>query len=291
MKLVDIEVDHNKLAKGSKEKEIIESVETCRATTAQLVEEERYIDSLERTVEALRTLRDFSNYENHEFQALLVGLLFDLAEIHFLLKDYKQAEKEIEVIFKVVEKLIKEDAERFGKYHILAMDLSTRILRSRRKTMDLLVKQQLVADQLYEKVNSGVVAATDKLVDSLRNVAQLLASTGDYRGAMKFYAEAIKLSKRRAGRVTEREVAMTIEMAKIMNRISNMRPRAVRLLNVILPHAISLGATELEENALALLEIIGKEETQESTWKNFLHKIKIPFNKKNKKENEENNAQ
>lgn len=286
MKLVEIEVDHNKVPAGSKEREIMESVEGCRSTAEQLVAEERYIDALERTVEGLKTLREFNDFENHEFQSMLVGLLFDLAEIHFLLKDYKQAEKEIEVIFKVVEKLIKEDAERFGKYHILAMDLSTRVLRSRRKTMDLLVKQQIVAGQLYEKVNSGVVAATDKLVDSLRNVAQLLASTGDYRGAMKFYAEAIKLSKRRAGRVTEREVEMTIEMAKIMNRISNMRPRAVRLLNVILPHAIALGAIKLEENALALLEIIGKEENQESMWKTLLHKIKVPFSKKSKKEEE-----
>lgn len=284
MEQIKMNVDLTKLPKGSNDRKIIEEVEAIRKTAFDLAAENRNIDALERTVAALKALREFSSFEDTEFQATLIALLFDLAEVHFLLKDYRQAEKEIEVLFRMIEKLIKIDAERFGEYHILAMDLSTRVLRSRKKAMDLLVKQQINAGQLYEKVNSGVVAATDKLVDSLRNVAQLLASTGNYRGAMKFYAEAIKLSKRRAGRVTEKEVTMTIEMAKIMNRISNMRPRAVRLLNVIIPHAISLGAIQLEEDALALLEIIGTQNSDESSWKNLLRKITFTRKPKNSEE-------
>lgn len=284
MEQIKMNVDLTKLPKGSNDRKIIEEVEAIRKTAFDLAAENRNIDALERIVAALKALREFSSFEDTEFQAALIALLFDLAEVHFLLKDYRQAEKEIEVLFRMIEKLIKIDAERFGEYHILAMDLSTRVLRSRKKAMDLLVKQQINASQLYEKVNSGVVAATDKLVDSLRNVAQLLASTGDYRGAMKFYAEAIKLSKRRAGRVTEKEVTMTIEMAKIMNRISNMRPRAVRLLNVIIPHAISLGAIQLEEDALALLEIIGTQNSDESSWKNLLRKITFTRKPKNSDE-------
>lgn len=61
--------------------------------------------------------------------------------------------------------------------------------------MELLVKQQINAGVLYDKVNAGVSAATDRLIESLRNVGELLASTGDYRAALKFYSEAIKLSK------------------------------------------------------------------------------------------------
>ena len=72
---------------------------------------------------------------------------------------------------------------------------------------------------------------------------------------MKFFAEAIKFSKRRTGRVTRKEVTMTIEMAETMMRIKQMRPRAKRLLEAVLPHAIALETIELEENILALLEI------------------------------------
>lgn len=281
---IEIPLDLKKIDKKSVDRHIIESTLSARTTAHELVEQERFIDALERTVDALRSLREFSDFDNTEFRALLVALIFDLSEIHYALKDYKQSEKELEWLFKVLNNLIKEDQERFGKYHILAMELSTRILRSRRKTMDLLVKHQMNAGALYEKVNAGVAAATDKLVDSLRNVGQLLASTGDYKAAMKFYAEAIKFSKKRAGKVTRKEVKMTIEMAEIMMRIRQMRPRAKRLLTAILPHAIALETIELEEEILALTEIIDADILQEPKWKAFLHKMSITGRKKKDKE-------
>lgn len=290
MIFIEIPVDRKKIEKKSKDAAIVEAVESCRKTAGQLVKDNRHIDALERVVEGLKELREFSTYEDTEFRALLAALLFDLAELHFELKDFKQSEKELEVLFKVLENLIRDDAERFGRYHILAMELSTRILRSRKKTLELLVKQQMNAGMLYEKVNSGVVAATDKLVDSLRNIGELLASTGDYRAALKFYSEAIKISKKRAGRVTRKEVKMTLEMARIMMRMRQMRPRAKRLLNAVLPHAIALETIELEEDILALMEIIDADVEHEPAWKMFMHKVQkiTPFKKsKDKKEDKE----
>ena len=237
--------------------------------------QEREMDAMQKTVEALRMMREFPDFNNVEFRALLVAVIFDLAEIHFALKDYKQSEKELDTLFKVLDNLVKYDESRFGKFHILAMELSTRIIRSRKKALDLLMKQQMNAGALYDKVNSGVVAATDKLVDSLRNVGQLLASTGDLKAALKFYAEAIKFSKKRTGRVTRKEVKMTIEMAEIMMRIRQMRPRAHRLLNAILPHAISLETIELEQEILTMIAMIDADKENESKWKNFFHQLTL----------------
>ncbi len=273
MTFLEIPVNPEKIKKNTKDEEIVNLVESCRKTAAELVNEDRRIDALERTVEGLKHLREFSDYESSEFRAMLVALLFDLSELHFELKDYKQSEKELEALFRVLENLLKEDGERFGKYHLLAMELSTRILRSRKKTMELLVKQQINTGVLYEKVNAGIVAATDKLVDSLRSVGELLASSGDYRGSLKFYSEAIKLSKRRSGRVTVKEIQMSVEMAKIMMRMRQMRPRARRLLDAVLPHAINLSAIELEEDILALQEIIDHDIEHEPIWKQFIHKV------------------
>ena len=73
--------------------------------------------------------------------------------------------------------------------------------------------------------------------------------------------------------MTRREVQMTIEMAKVMSRIRSMRPRAKRLLNAVLPHAIALETIELEEDILAMIEIIDKDMESESGWKAFLHKV------------------
>lgn len=291
---VDIKVNLKSFKKNPEELRVLEEALACRKTAESLVAEEKYIDALERTVEGLRTLRDFPDFENHEFRAVFLSLLFDLAEIHFLLKDYRQSEKELDVIFRTLESLMAADAERFGPVHILAMALSARILRSRKKTMELLVKHQIATSALYEKVNAGVAEATDKLVDSLRNVGELLAASGDYRAAMKFYAEAIRFSKKRAGRVTAKEVKLTIEMAEIMMRIRSMRPRARRLLNAIIPHAIALETVELEDNAMALLEIIDADIFHEPKWKTFLHKISQQARKtisKAKKESPEARAE
>ena len=153
------------------------------------------------------------------------------------------------------------------------MELSTRILRSRKKALDLLVKQQITTGSLYEKVNSGIAAATDKLVDSLCTTAQLLAATGDIRGALKFYAEAIKYSKKRTGRVTRKEVKMTVEMAEVMIRLRSMQPRAKRLLNAILPHAVALETVQLEQDIISLIDVIDANEEPETKWRVFLHKV------------------
>ncbi len=289
MSPLEINIELKKIDKKNGDRAIMEECLASRNTAHELMAESRFTDALERVVASLRTLREFSDFDNIEFRSLLMALLFDLAEVHFSLKDYKQSEKELEILFKVLDNLIKEDNERFAKYHILAMELSTRILRSRKKAMDLLVKQQINTGALYEKVNAGVAAATDKLVDSLRNAGQLLASAGDYKAAMKFYAEAIKFSKKRAGKVTRKEVKMTIEMAEIMMRIRHMRPRAKRLLNAILPHAIALETIELEEDILALVEVIDADVLHEAKWKTLLHKLSVSAKSKFKKNSDSKN--
>ncbi len=287
MKFIEIPVDLKSIDPKSKDYEVADAVITCRKTAEEMAAENRYMDAMERIVEGLRELRAFSDYSSREFRSLLIALLFDLSEIYYELKDYKQSEKELETLFKVLEDLVKEDAERFGRYHVMAMELSTRILRSRKKTLDLLVKQQQNAGALYDKVNSGVSAATDRLIESLRNVGELLAATGDYRASLKFYSEAIKLSKKRAGKVTRREIKMSIEMAKVMMRLSSMRPRAKRLLEAVLPHAIALETIELEEDILALIQVIESQAENDSAWKSFMLKVQKEVKKVGKEAKEE----
>lgn len=279
-----------KFEKDSKQSTILRDALALRNAAASLMEQNRYLDAMERTVDALRVLRDFPGYENEEFRAVLVSLLFDLAEIHFTLKNYKQSEKELDALFKVLDHLVKSDEARFGKFHVLAMELSTRILRSRKKALDLLVKQQISTGTLYDKVNSGVVAATDKLVDALRNTGQLLAATGDLRASMKFYAEAIKLSKKRTGKVSEKEIKMTLDLAEVMIRLRSMRPRAKRLLNTVLPYAIARQNSELERDILSLVSVIDRNEEHENSWRNFMHKIAESAKKRFKKDNTEENV-
>ena len=88
---IEIPLDFSFMEKGSRDSEIINEVLGCRATARELISEERYIDALERIVEGMRIMREFGDFENVEFRALLVTMLFDLSEVHFALKDYKQS--------------------------------------------------------------------------------------------------------------------------------------------------------------------------------------------------------
>ena len=273
MTIKEIPLVIKSLTDNQTDREAVETAISLRKEAIELYGEEKYEEALQRIVDALRKLREFSDFTHTEFRALLVTLLFDLSEIHFALKDYKQSEKELEMLFKVLEQLLKEDADRFGQYHVLAMELSTRILRSRKKTLDLLAKQQINTGVLYEKVNAGVAAATDKLVESLRKGAEMMAQTGDYRGAVRFYMEAIKLAKKRTGRVSRREVKMTIDMARVMMHSSSEMARAKRLLVAVLPHAVSLETLELEQEILSMIEKIDADVAHEPMWKTFLEKV------------------
>lgn len=283
MTQIELKIDFDNPRLTGNDIEILKEVEEIRREAGEFITEEKYMEAMERTVVALRRMRDFSDYTNPEFKLLFVALLFDLAEIHYCLKNYKQSEKEVEVLFKVLDNLVKSDEERFASYHILAMELSTRIIRSRKKSLDLLVKQQMTTGSLYEKVNSGVSAATDKLVDSLCITARLLASTGDIREALKFYSEAIRYSKKRSGRVTLKEVRMSVDMAEVMMRLKSMYPRARRLLEAVLPHARTMGAEREEQDIRALLEVIGLNSESDSKWRVFLHKVTTAAKSKLKK--------
>lgn len=280
MAIINLPLNLESLKNSRWEFEILHNAEKAREGIADLIKDERYMDALERAISILRDMREYPNYSHPEFRTLLAGILFDLAEIHFFLKDYKQSEKELETLFKVVGRLVKEDPERFGEFHVLAMELAARILRTRKKVVETLRKEKLNTEALYEKVNSGIASATDRLVDSLRKVGELVAATGAYKEALKFYADAIKFSKKRAGRVDRKEIKMTIEMAEIMSRIKSMQPRAKRLLGAVLPHAIALETIELEENIHALIEMINNYEESPSKWKAFIHSLTLLNRKK-----------
>ena len=100
-----------------------------------------------------------------------------------------------------------------------------------------------------------------------------MASTGDYRGAIRFYMEAIKLSKKRTGRVTEREVAMTVAVARLMMHSRQQTDRAKRLLEAVLPHAKAVGSKVAPEEINDLIKNIDEKKEIDSLWRSFLNKV------------------
>ncbi len=95
---------------------------------------------MERTVAALRIMREFTDFDNQEFRALPGSSPLRPRRNSFRAQRLQAERKELDTLFKVLDNLVKTDESRFGKFHILAMELSTRILRSRKKAMDLLLQ-------------------------------------------------------------------------------------------------------------------------------------------------------
>ena len=116
MSPLEINIELKKIDKKNCDRAIIEESLASRKTAHELLQESRNTDALERVISSLRTLRDFSDFDNVEFRALLMGLLFDLAEIHFALKDYKQSEKDngIAALKKKYQGYVTEDGEEKG---------------------------------------------------------------------------------------------------------------------------------------------------------------------------------
>ena len=82
MTQVEMPLHPERLGENTEGYEHLKEALEARSEAARFLEEEKYLEAMERTVTALRIMRDFPDYDNLEFRALLVALLFDLAEIH-----------------------------------------------------------------------------------------------------------------------------------------------------------------------------------------------------------------
>ena len=87
MTQIDLSINLESPGLDPKDKEILKGVLEVRHEAGEFLRQDKYLEAMERTVAALKMMREFSNYQNPEFRSLFVALLFDLAEIHYYLKN------------------------------------------------------------------------------------------------------------------------------------------------------------------------------------------------------------
>lgn len=93
MTQIEIPLKFDNFPKQSEELRILKEVNDCRAEAGKLMADERVMDALQKSIEGLRVMREFPDFNNTEFRALLVAVIFDLAEIHFQLKDTNRVKR------------------------------------------------------------------------------------------------------------------------------------------------------------------------------------------------------
>ncbi len=137
---------------------------------------------------------------------------------------------------------------RFSAMLLHAVEASTSIYKNRTNQMNILAHYQQTTELYTAMLNEGgeekTKEALENLIESLKNEGDLLLKMGNARGAVKFYTKCLRYQKKLSNTMGERELTLSIALAKALIRLVNRRAAAEQLLNSLLPLAQRLQATK-----------------------------------------------
>lgn len=226
--------------------------------TALHIESSRPDEALVTGAEALNILSREPRRKDEPFMAILASLLFDLAQVHASRGELKQAEREIEKSAKILERVARTDAERYGPGHIMALDASTGIYRSRVKQANLLAHYQVATSTYMELVNAGgddesIRVATGNLIDSLVTQGTTLMQMGRQREAVGYFTRALKFLTRIEPDFSPRALSLSIDLGEALVASKSTRDKGVHLLNTMLHKATKLREDDQHRRIVEIL--------------------------------------
>lgn len=218
--------------------------------TALHIERQRLDEALVTGASALSILASEPRRKDEPFMECLGCLLYDLAQAHAARGELKSAEREIEKAVKVLDRLARNDANRYGPAHIMAMDASAGIYRSAVKQANILAHVQVATATYLEMMKAGgddaaMRTATDGLIDSLATQGTTLMQMGKPRQAVAFFTRALKLLTRLNPETDLRSLSLSINLGEALVATKATRDKGVHLLNTMLHKATRLGADDL----------------------------------------------
>ena len=220
---------------------------------ALLIEDEKVEPAMNIAAEALTLMVQNSRRKDEGFICLLAMLLYDLAQIHCIKKEFKQAERDIAKSMKLFEKLSKINRQRYGAGQITALNTSTSIYRSRVDQANLLAQYQVATTTDLSEVNSGIMDATTRLITSLENEGNTLSQMNRYREAIHFYTRALKYLTRIESEFSIHQLQLSISLGEALIQAKNTRDKGVHLLNTMLHKATKLNATNEHKRIVEIL--------------------------------------
>lgn len=182
--------------------------------------------------------------KDEPFLEILAALLYDIAFLHVESNEFKQAERELEKSLKIFERLAKNNPARYGSAHIMALNASTSVYRSRVKQAELLAHYQAATSAYLQMVGEGIGDATSRLIESLLTEGRTLADMGRHREAVQYFTRALKYSTRLSSDFTREQLEMSIDLGESMLQIPAMRDKGIHLLNTMLHKATKINAVE-----------------------------------------------
>ncbi|MCM1520851.1 MAG: hypothetical protein NC098_08705 [Lachnoclostridium sp.] len=202
---------------------------------------------------ALNVLATNPSRKDEPFLFTLAALLYDIAFLHTLRNEYKQAERELEKATRILERLVRLNPERYGSAHIMALNASTTVYRNRVSQAEFLASHQEATNSYLLMVKSGMTEATDRLIDSLAAQGQTLGQMGRHREAVQYFSRALKYLTRIEPAMSMRQLNLSIALGEAMLRLDPMRDKAIHLLNTMLHKATKLNAAAEHRHIVDIL--------------------------------------
>ncbi len=196
---------------------------------------------------ALLVLSGHMGKKNEDFNAIVAALLFNLALAHHDMGDNSRAAKELTKAQQLLERLSKRNEARFSAMLLMAVEASTEVIKSKTKQMNVLAHYQSASELYMSELDSGDANATrtalSNLVDTLGKEGDIMLEMGNSRNAVKYYTKALRYQKKLGERMGERDLHLSIGLAKALMRLINRRAAAEQLLRSLLPLAQRLDAS------------------------------------------------
>jgi len=196
---------------------------------------------------ALLVLSGHLGKKTEDFNAIVAALLYYLALAHHDMGDNSRAAKELTKAQQLTERLAKRNDSRFSAMLLLTVEASTEVIKSKTKQMNVLAHYQSVSELYMSQLGSGDANATrdamSNLVDTLGKEGDIMLEMGNGRNAVKYYTKALRYQKKLGDRMGERDLRLSIGLAKALMRLINRRAAAEQLLRSLLPLALRLDAT------------------------------------------------
>ena len=212
-----------------------------------LIDSDNHTLALSSAENALHQLVNIPGKKNDDFLAILAALLYNLAIVHHNTGEDSRAAKELTKAQQLTERLAHKNETRFSAMLMHLVEASTAVIKSRNKQLSVLEHYQAVTEQYTRQLDSAqgndLRTAISQLVDSLAAEGDIMLRMGNARNAVKYYTKALRYLKRLNDTLGERELTLSIGLARALLRIINRRAAAEQLLNSLLPLARRLNAS------------------------------------------------
>lgn len=209
--------------------------------------------ALDSAATTLSLLSQQPKRKDEPFLSVLASLLYDIAMIHSSQGHYKQAEREIEKSMKLFERLSKQNPQRYGAAHMLAINASTSIYRSRQKQAAMLANYQVETTNYLRMLNEGIGDAGMRLVESITSEGRTLAKMCRQREAIQYFTRALKLLTKLNPQFGLQHLQLSIDLGEALLAVKGTREKGIHLLNTMLYKASKLAAAEEHRRIVEIL--------------------------------------